>query len=528
MMEIKNLKIECGDKFRLEELNYRIEKGSITAIVGESGSGKSTLGKALVGLYDSNVKLEGQLIFKGRDIYSLKEDELRQLRREKISICLQNNRDILNPLMTVEDHVFEVIREKNYEKLHRWLELVGLKREVLGKYPSQISGGERQKLLLILCLIIEPEFLVLDEPTSSLDRKSKERIVDLIRDINRQQSTTIVFISHDLDIVEALEGNMLVMYGGQVVEIGEIDQVLKSPAHSYTRGLINSSLALNPYKDIWGIRNDRNNPEGCPFYYRCNQSLESCKKFQPRLEEHSQYENRLISCNRGGIINILRVDSLSSKIDSNYIVKDISLKVDAGEIVALIGDSGIGKTTLLKTIGGFMEPAEGQLSFYSEEMDHRRAYNTRGGLQFIFQDANSALNSEFTVGQAMEEAARLNKMPVDQDRLYGILDNLGLDRSIVNSRIGQLSGGEKQRVALGRGLLMEPSLLLADEPTSMLDPSNKANILRLLKSLQNIYGFSMLIVSHDIYEAAKISDRILRLTKEGIEEYRGREIVGLL
>ncbi|MGN9165460.1 ABC transporter ATP-binding protein [Tissierellaceae bacterium HCP3S3_D8] len=535
MIKIDRLKATYFQGFSLNSISMDIDRGEIVSLVGESGSGKTTFGKAVVGMLNKDAKVSGKVIIDGVDIYSISQSKFKTMQMRDFSICFQNSKELLNPLLTIEEHLYEVLIKKYdrgdiREEVIRLLTEVGLEEDILQRHPCELSGGMIQKILMIISICLKPKFVVLDEPTSSLDEESKEQIIQLIKNINREYNTSFLIITHDLTLAKNLSNRMAIIYGGNIVEIGQGDEILENPIHPYTRGLINSSMELNPYKDIWGIPNGENytNLSGCPFFTRCNQRLESCEKTIPSLKKTSRDRNRLIACNRGGIIKYIEGNKITKSYNNREVLKDIDIELMAGETISLIGRSGIGKTTLLKILGGFLPPDYGEILFEGNRIDFRELHRSKYGLQVVFQDPTTSINPNMKIIDAVSEPLRLSFKQRDYiEETKKALKDVGLpqDDVFLNKKVKYLSGGQKQRISVARALTMEPKVLLADEPTSMLDVSSKANLLRLLKGIQNSKGFSMIIVTHDIISAVKISDRIYLLEKPNvIKEYRGEEI----
>lgn len=535
MVQIRDLEVIYPNGFSLKPIDLNIAQGEILSIVGESGSGKTTFGKSVARVLDKDVKVKGQVLIKDMDIYNIPEETLRHKRMRDFAICLQNSQELFNPLLTIEEQLFEVLKKayEGDEIKHRMKELlcqVGLDESVLKKYPRQLSGGMLQKILIIKAIGLNPKFVILDEPTSSLDKESKEQIISLIKETNRNCGTSFLVITHDLTIARILSHRMMILYGGKVMEIGDTTKVLNNPRHPYTRGLINSSMDLNPYRDIWGIRSGDGEEQtcGCPFFHRCNQKLSSCRHQMPKLKRTLDDEERMVACNRDGIVKVLSGKNLVKSYDREKVIQDVNIDLMAGEVVSLIGESGVGKTTLSKILGGFLEPDNGEILFEGRDANFRKLHRTKGGLQMVFQDPTTSINPNMKVIDAVSEPLRLSYMAKDyMEEAKRVLKDVGLScgGDILNSKVRHLSGGQKQKLAVARALIMEPKVLLADEPTSMLDSSSKANLLRLLKEIQNTRGFSMLIITHDIASAIKISDRIYLLCNEsGILEFRGEQM----
>lgn len=534
MISIDNLEVTYSQEFSLKPINLDISKGEIFSVVGESGSGKTTFGKALVKILDEDVKVKGNVFIEGVNIYNIDKEELRSMRMRDFAICFQNSHELLNPLLTIEEQVFEVLNKTHNKNEIRcrgieFLKELGLNESILKKYPRQLSGGMLQKILIVSSILLLPKVVVLDEPTSSLDKESKEQVINLVKKININYNTSFIIITHDLNLAKDLSDRMLILYDGKVVEIGNAFEVLAKPKHPYTRGLINSSMELNLYKDIWGIPNGDSNEKvkGCPFFNRCTQRLELCRETMPELKKTVDDESRLIACNRGGIIKILEGVNIVKSYNNENVLMDIDLKLMGGEVVSLIGKSGSGKTTLAKILGGFLESNSGEVLFEGKLVGFKELHRKKNGLQMVFQDSDTSINPNMKVIDAVSEPLRLSYKELDWKlEVIKALKDVGLsyNEEFLYKKIKYLSGGQKQRIAIARSLTMEPKILLADEPTSMLDASSKANLLRLLKEIQNSNGFSMLMITHDITSAIKISDRIYLLEKGDISEFSGQEI----
>ena len=385
----------------------------------------------------------------------------------------------------------------------------------LERYPRELSGGMVQKFLLANALALNPALVLLDEPTGALDIASSRGITALIQELNRRLGTAFLVITHDMKLAADLGGRTVVLYDGHVEEAGDTRALLDHPRHPYTRGLLQSAVGLNPVRDMWGIRpttvSYTRQPHGCPFYGRCTQSLPDCAAHASELE--TQPDGRLLACNRGGVLTLLECRGLRKSFGRQRVLDGIDLTLYSGEIVSLVGRSGAGKTTLARTLAGLLPlEGDGAVEFQGEAADFAALHRRLGGVQMVLQDSQAALNPRMTVRAAVEEPMRLSGC-LREGAAERALEDVGLFAcdSFLTRRIHALSGGQRQRVAVARALAMEPALLLADEPTSMLDPSGKANLLRMLKGLQNSRGFSMLFITHDLDSALKISDRIFRL-----------------
>ena len=528
LLEVRELSVSYPE-FSLHPLSFSMEAGEILAVVGESGSGKTTLLKGLSCLWEEGVKVSGQVLLEGRELLGMREEQRRQLRMKDFAVAFQNSTAWLNPSMTLREQLKEVLH-RGYPtrelpgRMRELMETVGLSPEDLGRYPRELSGGMAQRYLLASAIALEPKLVLLDEPTSSLDVAARDAFAELVKKLNRDKSIAFVIITHDMKLAAMLSSRMMVLYNGHVEEMGSTADILDYPRHPYTRGLINASTGLNIVRDVWGIRPEVkvDKPHhSCPFYGRCTQSLPLCGREAPELKDWG--DGRLIACLRGGIITLLEGRDISMAYGRQQVLDKVSLKVRSGEVVALVGRSGSGKTTLAGILGGYLSDFQkGSLLFQGETADMERLHRQEGGVQMVFQDSETSLNPNMTVLQAVSEPRLLAKLGREEAAAVSALGDVGLpgEESFLKKKVKTLSGGQKQRVSIARALTMEPAVLLADEPTSMLDPSSKANLLRLLKSLQNRHGFSMLLVTHDLESALKVADRCLLLKDRKLEELR--------
>jgi peptide/nickel transport system ATP-binding protein len=375
----------------------------------------------------------------------------------------------------------------------------------------------RQKVLIAMALSCAPRVLIVDEPTMALDASAKQQIVSLLLDLQQKERFAMLVISHELQIIRRMTSEVMVMYAGSIMEEGATRDVLNDPMHPYTRGLVYSSPAVNPFRDMWGIPGSAEEPAPgeCPFYSRCSQRMPECRREHPALERIE--EGRKVACVRGGIVTLLQGEDLHK---SYHVKKRVvpacqgcSLRVKSGEVAALIGESGSGKTTMGELLSGALAPDRGRIRFEGREVVGNSETSKPGGIQMVFQDPLSATNGRLSIGEAVREPLDIIREGAKAERIEAVrtaMKHVMLPASddFLSRPCRALSGGQRQRVAIARGLVMKPRLLIADEISAMLDPSTGANILRLLKGLQNEYGFAMLFITHDLAMARKISDRV--------------------
>lgn len=539
IIRVENLSV-CyhSDKIRTQAVNnvsFNLDRGSSFGIIGESGSGKTSIAMAMMGLLKKPATVDGQVYYGNKDLNSLSEKERNLYRWGKIAIVFQNSLDVLNPVLTVHEQILECILRHTVlagqeadKKVAQLLELVGLDAGWNTYYPHQLSGGMRQRVLLAMALSCDPEVLIVDEPTTALDAVAKDEITRLLARLQKEKKFALIVISHEMQIIARLANRVMVMYWGHIVEEGLTKDVLKNPMHTYTRGLIHASPSINPYRDLWGIPGeaDRNSLEGCPFYDRCNQKVSECKTKLPQLEYISI--ERRVACNRGGIATLL----IGRGIHKSFAFKGKTVKacdncdieIRSGEVVVLIGESGSGKTTLAGILSGVLTADEGEVVFEGEKVKGNSATCRKNGIQIVFQDPFTATNEHLTIAQVVREPLDILKLGTKDERLDKVrqaLKDVQLpgDEEFISRKCHGLSGGQRQRVAIARSLVMEPKLLIADEISSMLDPSTQANVLRLLKGLQNSKGFAMLYITHDLALARKIADRVYVMYKGRIIEH---------
>ncbi len=540
VLEISNLYVRYRQDASINavhDVSLRLESGESIGIVGESGSGKSSLAMAIMGLLDARAHTYGSVRLDGTELLPLSEAQRDLYRWSKIAIAFQNSLDVLNPVMTVWDQVAECIikhtdhdKEEAEEKTKGLFLAVGLEAKWHKSYPHQLSGGMRQKVLIAMALSCDPDILIIDEPTMALDSISKQEVIRLLIRLRAQIGFSMIVISHELPVIAALASRVLVMYTGNIVEVGSSDDILGDPRHPYTRGLIYSSPAVHPFRDMWGIPGEIhiNKEDQCPFYSRCNQRIGECLCQHPALKEVSK--GRQVACLRGGIVTLLSGKGLHkiypSRNGETYACIGCDIEVKAGETVALIGQSGSGKTTLAGMLCGIVSADKGEVYFEGRKIFGNSETARTEGIQMVFQDPLSATNENLSIEEIVREPLDILRQGTDTERLAKAkkaLEQVQLpyDELFLRRKGYSLSGGQRQRVAIARALVMNPKLMIADEISSMLDPSSAANLLRLLKGLQNLRGFSLLYITHDIALARKIADTAYVMSGGEIVEYGG-------
>jgi peptide/nickel transport system ATP-binding protein len=575
IQSVKNLSIgfrsQKGKEISiLRNVTTNIKKGETVGIVGESGSGKSTLALAMMGYVKHGLfTMGGECLFDTSNLLNMNNKELEKIRGRKIAMIPQNAGQSLTPNLKIGYQIEEALKlHTNLNEKERKDRISVLLKDVrlpspdtmALRYPHELSGGQQQRVAVAMALAGNPELLLLDEPTTGLDVTTQAHVLELLKDIAKDTGTSMVYVSHDLGAIAQVCDRVIVMYAGEIVLEGPVRKILKEPIHPYTYGLLKSipKLSLDGLPD--SMPGTQPQPghvgEGCSFYERCNISDEKCKVTAPKLEyvkkidtyvrcfHYNKVTNKkdkdILSNNTqekkidiNEILNLTDIsisyakqsflDQMFNKItDSNPTVKDINIKIKKGETIALVGESGSGKSTILKSIAGLLKAKEGQIKFdkdqiLSEDLKQRSSDNLRA-IQLIFQNPDESLNPNQTVEQILSQPLRLYfdlKGEELKKNIIELLKKVRLGDFYMSRYPRQLSGGEKQRIAVARAFAAKPDIILCDEVTSALDVSVQAAVLDLLKSLKDDFGTTYIFVSHDLAVVKAISDRVAVL-------YQGR------
>jgi peptide/nickel transport system ATP-binding protein len=529
----------------VDSVSFDLADGEALAIVGETGSGKTSIARALLGLHPPGTT-QGSICLAGQELVDLPEEEWRPIRWRRIAMAVQSAGTAFDPVYRVGEQIAEPLREhlgflpdearRRVEMLSR---RVGLESRHLRGYPHQLSGGEKQRAMLAMALSCDPELLILDEPTSGQDVLSRARLVALLRQIRQESGASLLLISHDLAAVAHLVERVAVLYAGKLIEVGPTADVLARPRHPYTWGLLNAYPNMTTARDLQGIRgrlpDPANPPSGCRFHPRCTQAVERCRWEEPPL---APVGGRLIACHLGGLQTLLRADGLRKVFSSNghnhasreeervEAVREVSLEVLEGEVVALVGETGSGKTTLGRLLVGLLEADGGRVVFEGQDLaavNGRRHKALLRRIQLVAQDPFDAVSPRLTVAEIVREPLDVQKVgtPAErEEKVYQALHAVGLpaEPDFLARRAHELSGGQLQRVAIARALVLDPKLIIADEPVSMLDASEQAKLVNLLKEIQNEQGMGLLLISHDLALVRKVADRIVVMREGQIVE----------
>lgn len=515
-------------------------------MLGESGSGKSTLARSLLGLLSEGT-VAGEVRLGDLDLRALDEAGWREVRWKRISLSFQSA-TALNPVLHIGQQMAEPLRThldmdrgEAAQRAGELLTQVGLGPWAADRYPGELSGGQRRLVMLAMALACEPDVVILDEPTAGLDPATRNRVLDLLRRTSAESGTSLVVLSHDADALEMLADRVAVLYRGWLAEVGPRSQVLGDPRNPYSWALLNARPTLASVKDLRGIRGAPPNPteraEGCPFYGRCHQGREEvCRPEPPPLvAPHGEDGPRLVSCARGGVVSLLAARGLEKSYHSGgllgrrhsvRVVDGISLDVREGEVVGLVGATGAGKSTLGLLLVRLLDADGGEVTFDGHDLlaaGGEELKALRAQVQMLFQDPFEALSPRLTIADVVREPLEVQGIGDDVSRTAKVRSvltdcRLPVDDAFLARHTHELSGGQLQRVALARALVLDPKLLIADEAVSMLDPSEQAKMIHLLRHLQIEKGMAMIFISHDLSVVLRVADRVLVLSDGRIVE----------
>jgi len=492
----------------VDGISLQLAPGDRLGVVGESGCGKSTLGRAVMGLLPEGSHLNGEIRFEGQSVPHLSPQALRKFRGEAIALIFQDPMTRLNPLMTIGDHCIETLQAHRPDMTFKQaktraletLEAVKIPGNRSNQYPHEFSGGMRQRVAIALALLLHPKLIIADEPTTSLDVTVSAEILDELMGLCQEQNLALMLISHDIALVGEYCDRIAIMTEGKIVETGNTDQILQSPQHPYSQSLINAVRELQqvqppPPPDLTTPISPLLQVENLQQHY----SLE--RNFLERLFNHSQAET------------IKAVDN-------------VNLSLYPGEILGLVGESGCGKSTLSRTILQLVKPSGGRVSFLGQDLGQlspEKLRQQRRQMQMIFQDPQACLNPMMTVGDSIADPLLIHglaKGKAARQQVLSFLERVGLSPAETYARRypRELSGGQQQRVAIARALITHPKLIVCDEPVSMLDANVQAQVLSLMKDLKAEFDLTYLFITHDLWVARFLCDRIAVMTQGKIVE----------
>ena len=515
-LKINNLSVDYKMRketvYAAKNVNIEVNKGEILGLVGESGSGKSTVGNAIINLIDEPGKVSsGSVILGDLNIHENSESIIKY-RGNKIGLIFQDPQTSLNPILTVGEQLIETIqthlnlnKEESKSKSINLLKEVGIKdaEKRFNDYPHQFSGGMRQRVVISLALCCEPELLIADEPTTALDVSIQSQILDLIKKLTKERNLAVILITHDMGVIAETANRVAVMKSGNLVEIGETKKILTTPQQSYTKSLVSSVPPTN----------------------------KKISRFIIVEKENKNKENNIKILNRWTkkeITNqdLVQVKNLNKSFDDNFFtensknsvlaVNNVSFEIKEGESFGLVGESGSGKSTIAKMIVNLFKPSSGDIFFdntcITKIKNKSELMKFRKQIQMIFQDPYSSLNGRLKVKDIIAEPITLHNPSISNSDLnnyvYDLLDSVEMSQKSADRYPHEFSGGQRQRISIARALATQPRLLVCDEPTSALDVSIQAQILNLLKDLQEQLNLTILFISHDLPVVRQMCDRI--------------------
>jgi peptide/nickel transport system ATP-binding protein len=571
MLDVHELEVgldsDSGLVRAIDGLALSIRRGETFALVGESGCGKSMTALALMRLLPENGRvLAGRIALEGEDLLALPESAMRAVRGGRIGMIFQEPGTSLNPVMKVGRQIVEAIEAHTplrgaaaRAKAIDWLKRVGIPEPErrIDEYPFRMSGGQKQRVMIAMTLATEPDFLIADEPTTALDVTIQKQILDLLRDLQREQGLGLMLITHDLGVVSGMAHRVALMYAGQIVEVAEAQDFFREPKHPYARALLRALPDANrrgePLAAIKGTVPPLNQTfAGCRFEPRCEFAMPHCATRVPPLGALDA--TRSVRCwlyEEGAAAPKARAGPMAAAAPAQRVeapaqplldvqdlwvrfpirsgllqrtaghfdaVAGVSFKVGAGRTLALVGESGCGKTTTGKAIVQLLRGQAqirgramlGAHNLFELEGDALQA--ARRDIQIIFQDPFASLNPRMRVYELLEEGLVALQPQMDaaarRARLEELTDQVGLRREALGRYPHEFSGGQRQRIAIARALAVRPKLIVCDEPTSALDVSVQAQILNLLEQLQRELGLSYLFITHNIGVVEYIADEV--------------------
>ena len=547
LLALEALRIEYGAVSAVRDVTLSLDAGGILGVVGKSGSGKSTIGYAVMGHLGSGRVAGGAIRFDGRDLKTLRQSDWARLRGRGIGMVYQEPQSALNPAYTIGEqiaeglrHHFALTRTAARERALAWIERVHLPdpATIYRRFPHQLSGGQLQRAVIGMAFSMEPRLVIMDEPTTGLDITTQARILDLVADLRAGTGVAILYISHDLGVVAEICEGVAVLHRGRIVEEGRAAAVLSAPRHPYTQRLVASIPDLHLRLSIPGGAGVEKPPpidEGCSFRARCPGALESCATPAGSASLHRGEET--VRCWRADeIVPIHAIPAAGAAarpaagrplLETRALMKiyrsaggstlacdDVSIDIRRGETLALVGESGSGKSTTARCILGLEQPTSGDVLLDGIPLParaHQRSRALRRRIQIVFQNPDGSLNGRRTIGDTLRRPLLIHgraSTKAAADALgRELLASVDLTADYLRRYPQELSGGEKQRIAIARALACEPDLIVCDEPVSALDVSVQSTILELCRRLQSEKGVAFLFITHDLGVVRQIAHR---------------------
>ena len=535
LLNVNNLCVRTTENLQhqnlIDKISFNIKKNEIVALIGESGSGKSLTSLSILGLLEKNkFNISGEITFNGNNLLDLDNNAMMEIRGAEISMIFQEPMSALNPTMKIGEQIFEVFKgHKNLsfknttERIKRLIKKVKLDNveNLLDKYPHQISGGQKQRVMIVMALSCNPQLLIADEPTTALDVTIQKEIIEILKNLQKSEKLSILFISHDLRLISNISDKILIMKNGKIIEQGSNKNIINSPKENYTKALL--SLIINDKKRLKKLPTvesfDKNFKEEAETKKERNKRIKNIYSGKPILE----------------IKNVSKFYNTSKNLFRNNksfkALSQISLKLFKGETLGLIGESGSGKTTLSNTILKIHEFEKGEILFKGKDISkikERELLEFRKNVQIIFQDPYASLNPLQNIFQIISEPIKFHKICLKNEvyeKCKELIADVGLNENFLSRYPHELSGGQRQRVCIARAISVNPEVLICDESVSALDVSIQATILNLLNLLKKKYNFTYIFISHDLSVVKYMSDKIIVLYNGKIVDYQDADLL---
>ena len=539
-LKINNLDIEYQTRKETinasRDVSFTLERGEIIGIVGESGSGKSTVANAIINLIDKPGKITNGSILLDETELCNNEEVVSTIRGKKIGFIFQDPQTSLNPLFTIKDQLVETIQthtdldyNKALEKSIKLLTEVGIENphKRINDYPHQFSGGMRQRVVIALAISCEPDLLIADEPTTALDVSIQFKILNLLKKLTLDRNLGVLIITHDIGVIAEITDKVIIMRHGKIVEYGKTHQVLSKPASIECKSLVMSVPPANKKIDRFKLLS----PEGKQII---DTSLNLTNNIIKNWKIRDLSNKKLLDfINVTKVFDGIKILSTKDADDKIQALDNVSFSIFEGESFGLVGESGSGKSTIAKIISGLLPPSKGEVKFEDTSLfdpkNKLKIKKFKGQIQMIFQDPYSSLNPRFNIKDIISEPIKFFQKNIDHysldQNVNDLIDIVGISRTSLERFPHEFSGGQRQRISIARALATKPRLLICDEPTSALDVTIQAQVLNLLKDLQEQLNLTILFISHDLPVIRQMCDRVAILKKGCICEINQTESI---